>query len=597
MGGLIPQPFIDELLAKIDIITFIDSYVPLKKLGLTHAACCPFHDEKTPSFNVIAKKQFYHCFGCGASGNVISFAMNYLHQDFPEAIETLAARAGLEVPHDSKASHTPKAQTLPLYELLEQVATFYQKQLANTSGQTATSYLKARDVHGDVLQQYQLGYAPEAWRTLEQAFKAHKDGLITTGMLIQKDESSSNTYDRYRHRLMFPIHDRHGRIIGFGGRAIDADQKPKYLNSPETVIFQKNRELYGLHQIINKKSTPIVDSILVVEGYMDVIALAQHGIPRTVATLGTATSTYHIQLLSKHTPTIIFCFDGDAAGKKAALRALDSTLPSLDGKLNAQFIFLPDGHDPDSLVRHEGKPAFEARLKQALPLHTYLLNTLTQSLDMSSLAGRGQLLTALKPYWKKIPDGSYKHLLLDELARITHLEYHRVDSLLTSDQAPTDIASKPQPTIHNNNNNNNNNKKRTPIRLATALLLQHPEIFAAAEEHIPPADQFTEANQRVLRRLLEQLHTRPESNTAHLLEPFRKTPIFEALNQLAAWEHHVPADNLAAEFIETVNFLVKQSELRDIEALIEKARRETLSEPERHALQSMLQNRHRTPKK
>jgi DNA primase len=590
MGGLIPQPFIDELLAKTDIVTFIDSYVPLKKLGLTHAACCPFHDEKTPSFNVIAKKQFYHCFGCGASGNVISFAMNYLHQDFPDAIETLAARAGLEVPHDGKTTQGPtKAKALPLYELLEQTATFYQKQLANTSGQVAADYLKARDVHGDVLEQYQLGYAPEAWRTLEQAFKAHKEALITTGMLIQKDDSSSNTYDRYRHRLMFPIHDRHGRIIGFGGRAIDADQKPKYLNSPETVIFQKNRELYGLHQIIDKRSAPI-DSIIVVEGYMDVIALAQHGIPKAVATLGTATSTYHIQLLSKHTPTIIFCFDGDTAGKKAALRALDSTLPSLDGKLNAQFIFLPDGHDPDSLVRHEGKPAFEERLKQALPLHQYLLNTLTQSLDMNSLAGRGQLLTALKPYWKKIPDGSYKHLLLDELARLTHLEYHRVENLLTTDQTLSEPAPAPQTSTAKH-------QKRTPIRLATALLLQHPEIYGSTEEHIPPADQFTEANQRVLRRLLEQLNTRPESSTAHLLELFRETPIFDALNQLAAWEHHVPTDNLAAEFTETVNFLVKQSETRDIEALIEKARRETLSEPERNALQSMLQNRHRTPQK
>ena len=586
MGGLIPQPFIDELLAQTDIITFIDSYVPLKKLGLTHAACCPFHDEKTPSFNVIAKKQFYHCFGCGASGNVISFAMNYLHQDFPEAIETLAARVGLEVPHDGKTTRSPTKKALPLYELLEQAAKFYQKQLTSSSGQAAASYLKARDVHGEVLQHYQLGYAPEGWRALEQAFTAHKADLITTGMLIKKDDSNT-TYDRYRHRLMFPIHDRHGRIIGFGGRAIDADQKPKYLNSPETVIFQKNRELYGLHQIIDKRSAPI-DSILVVEGYMDVIALAQHGIPKAVATLGTATSTYHIQLLSKHTQTIIFCFDGDAAGKKAALRALDSTLPSLDGKLNAQFIFLPEGHDPDSLVRHEGKPAFEARLKQALPLHQYLLNTLTQPLDMRSLAGRGQLLTALKPYWKKIPDGSYKQLLIDELAHLTHLEHHRVEALLTAKQTP---HAPPMPPAEKND------VKRTPIRLATALLLQHPEMYASVAADIPPPDQFTEANQRVLRRLLEQLSARPKNNTANLLESFRETPMFDALNKLAAWEHHVPAENLTAEFTETVNFLVKQGETRDIEALIDKARHETLSEPERKVLQLMLQNRHREPQK
>lgn len=590
MGGLIPQPFIDELLAKTDIVTFIDSYVPLKKMGLTHTACCPFHDEKTPSFNVIAKKQFYHCFGCGASGNVISFTMNYLHQDFPEAIETLAARVGLEVPHDGKKTNaSTKTRALSLYKLLEKVAVFYQKQLTSHSGQAAENYLKARNVRGDVLIQYQLGYAPQAWRTLEQTFKAHQEALITTGMLIQKDVPNSNAYDRYRHRLIFPIHDRHGRIIGFGGRAIDPDQKPKYLNSPETVIFQKNRELYGLHQIITQRSTPI-DFILVVEGYMDVIALAQHGISQAVATLGTATSIYHIQLLSKHTHTIIFCFDGDAAGKKAALRALDSTLPSLDGKLNAQFVFLPDGYDPDSLIRHEGKLAFEERLKQAIPLHQYLLNTLSQSLEMNSLAGRGQLLTALKPYWKKIPDGSYKHLFLDELARLTHLEYHRVEKLLTTEQDAPNPTSMPQTLT-------TNNKKRTPIRLATALLLQHPDIYASTKDNIPPADQLTETNQRVLRRLLEHLSTQPESKTAHLLELFRNTSMFDALNKLAAWEHHVPTDNLAAEFTETVNFLVKQSETRDIEALIEKARHETLSASERLALQSMLKNRHNSPKK
>lgn len=593
MAGLIPQPFIDELLAKVDIVTFIDSYVPLKKMGLTHTACCPFHDEKTPSFNVISKKQFYHCFGCGASGNVISFAMNYLHQDFPEAIETLAACVGLEVPHDGRTTHTPKTQTLPLYDLLEQVAAFYQKQLNHTTGQAAANYLTARNVQGEVLNQYQLGYAPETWRTLEQTFKSHKEGLITTGMLIQKEDANANTYDRYRHRLMFPIHDRHGRIIGFGGRAIDANQKPKYLNSPETVIFHKNRELYGLHQIIHQRSTPL-EKILVVEGYMDVIALAQHGLNYAVATLGTATSTYHIQLLSKHTPTIIFCFDGDAAGKKAALRALESSLPSMDGKLNAQFIFLPDGHDPDSLVRQEGKTAFETRLKQAIPLHTYLLNSLSQSLDMHSLAGRGQLLTAFKPYWKKIPDGSYKQLLLDELARLTHLEYHRVDTILNSNQAPSERSSERSP---NPKTIKPSNTKRTPVRLATALLLQHPEIYASVENNIPPADQLTETNQRVLRRLLEQLHTRPDSTTAHLLELFRESPMFDALNQLAAWKHQVPSENLTAEFTETVHFLIKQSELRDIEMLIEKARHETLSEPERRVLQSMLQNRHRTPQK
>ena len=421
MGALIPQQFIDELLAKTDIINFIDSYVPLKKQGASHAACCPFHDEKTPSFNVIAKKQFYHCFGCGVSGNVISFAMSYLNQDFPEAIETLAARAGLEVPKDSQSTRS-HVKSLPLYELLDKIAVFYQNKL-QTSGHDATSYLENRGVSADIIKRYQIGYAPKGWHALEQPFKPHLNALITTGMLVLKDDQS--TYDRYRHRIMFPIHDRHGRLIGFGGRAIDKDQKPKYLNSPETVIFQKNRELYGLHQVL--KTHPNPKDILIVEGYMDVVALAEHGFLNAVATLGTATSTYHLQLLSKHTQTLIFCFDGDAAGMKAALRALENTLPILDGKLNAQFIFLPEGEDPDSLVRLEGHEAFMQRIKQATPLHEHLLHMLTESLDMTSLAGRSQLLGAITPFYQKIPDGPYKQLLLDELARLTHLDAHRIE--------------------------------------------------------------------------------------------------------------------------------------------------------------------------
>ena len=333
--GLIPQPFIDELLNRTDIVEFIDSYVPLKKRGTSHIACCPFHNEKNPSFNVVAKKQFYHCFGCGASGNVISFAMGYLHQSFPDAIETLATRAGLAVPrdrHPEKHSHS-----LNLYQLLDRVSTFYQQTL-KSSGQVAIDYLKQRHVSGEVAKLYQLGFAPSGWQTLEAQFRPNKQELIATGMLIQKDDGK--TYDRYRQRIMFPIHDRHGKIIGFGGRAIEADQKPKYLNSPETVIFQKNRELYGLHQILQQQNN--VKNVLIVEGYMDVIALAQHGIMNAVATLGTATSAYHIQLLSKHTKQLVFCFDGDAAGRQAAWRALDNSLPQLNAGLDASFIFLPE---------------------------------------------------------------------------------------------------------------------------------------------------------------------------------------------------------------------------------------------------------------
>ncbi len=575
MSGLIPQQFIDELLAKTDIVTFIDSYVPLKKQGTSHAACCPFHDEKTPSFNVIAKKQFYHCFGCGVSGNVISFVMSYLNQDFPTAIETLAARAGLEVPQatQTKQSHT---KSLPLYELLSRVTLFYQKTLL-TSNNRALAYLNHRGVSKATMERYQIGYAPKGWHALDTPFKAHLNALITTGMLVQKDDKS--TYDRYRHRVMFPIHDRHGRLIGFGGRAIENDQKPKYLNSPETVIFQKNRELYGLHQVLTSHSKS-PENILIVEGYMDVIALAEQGILNAVATLGTATSTYHVQLLSKHTTTLIFCFDGDEAGRKAAFRALENTLPTLDGTLNAQFIFLPENEDPDSLVRKEGPEAFNQRLKSATPLHEHLLQALTSSLDMATLAGRSQLLGAIIPFYQKIPEGPYKELLLDELARLTHLDAHRVKTTLSSKETPqTPVKAFPL--------------KRTPIRLATALLLQHPERYQAICDKLPSTDALQEPNQKPLKCLLKHLSAYPESNTASLIELFRDTPLFDAMNKLAAWQHQVPLQALDDELIETIQFLAQKNETREIDALIKKARERSLTSSEREKLQAMLQNRHR----
>ncbi|MCH9690253.1 MAG: DNA primase [Gammaproteobacteria bacterium] len=575
MGALIPQQFIDELLLKTDIVHFIDSYVPLKKQGTSHSACCPFHDEKTPSFNVIPKKQFYHCFGCGVSGNVISFAMSYLNQDFPEAIETLAARAGLEIPRESQSARS-HIKSLPLYELLSQVAIFYQKKL-DSAGHAAAAYLKNRGVGAAVIKRYQIGYAPTGWHALEQPFKPHLSALITTGMLVQKDDKS--TYDRYRHRITFPIHDRHGRLIGFGGRAIDADQKPKYLNSPETVIFQKNRELYGLYQVL-ETYTKNPESVLIVEGYMDVVALAEHGILNAVATLGTATSTYHVQLLSKHTKTLVFCFDGDAAGKKAALRALENTLPALDGKLNAQFIFLPEGEDPDSLVRSEGAKAFTQRFKHATPLHEHLLHILTEPLDMTGLAGRSQLLEALIPYWEKIPDGPYKQLLLDEVARLTHLDVHRIDKILGEKQ--------PIP-----NTTKTSTLKRTPVRLATALLLQHPEIYAATHTALPALDDLVEPNQAVLKKLLQHLANHPDCNTATLVELFRETALFDAINKLAAWNHQVPTDALSTEFTETVQFLAKKTNARKVETLIEKARHQSLTASEQQTLQAMLKNRHR----
>ena len=572
MQGLIPQSFIDEILNQTDIVELIDSYVPLKKRGTSHIACCPFHTEKNPSFNVIAKKQFYHCFGCGASGNVISFVMNYLHQNFPDAIETLAARAGLSVPRNHQSdTHAP---SLSLYKLLEKVASFYQQTL-KAQGELAIDYLKNRHVSGEIAKRYQLGYAPPPWQTLEFKFKQNKQELIATGMLIEKEHGK--TYDRYRQRIIFPIHDRHGRIIGFGGRAIESNQTPKYLNSPETVIFQKNRELYGLHQVLQQPEK--AHHILIVEGYMDVIALAQHGIMNAVATLGTATSTYHIQLLSKHTKHLIFCFDGDTAGRKAAWRAMENSLSQLNTGLDARFVFLPEGHDPDSLIREEGRDQFSKRLGEAIPLNQFFFNTLTQSLDITSLTGKSQLMLEAKPYLLKMTDGPYKQLMLEELARLTRIESHRIHQLMNDN-----MPEKSPPT--------EKNISRTPIRVATALLLQHPELYESCRTHINPT-HLNGQRQHVLQTLMQHVAQNPTINTAGLVESWRNTPLFDSMNKLASWDHQVPDDALAKEFIDIVLFLAKQNQEKEIEHLIKKARNEGLSETERRTLQQMLQNRHK----
>jgi DNA primase len=572
MSGLIPQAFIDDLLSRTDLVVLVDSFIPLKKRGTSHIACCPFHNEKTPSFNVIAKKQFYHCFGCGASGNAISFAMNYLNQGFTEAVETLAARLGLSVPREGQSEKN--VASFNLYRLLEQVNTYYEQQLKQ-NGQNAIEYMKARGLSGQIVKTYQLGYAPDGWHGLEAAFSKHQKELITTGMLIKNEQHK--IYDRYRNRIMFPIHDRHGRIIGFGGRVLDTIQKPKYLNSPETPIFQKNRELYGLHQILKHHTS--IEYIIVVEGYMDVIALAQHGIVNAVATLGTATSTFHIQLLAKHTKRLIFCFDGDTAGQQAAWRALESSLPHLNSGLDAGFIFLPNEHDPDSLVRTEGKEKFLAYINQATPLNQFIFDTLKYNINLSTPAGKTQLIQAAKPFIQKMPDGSYKQLLIDELSRLTHIENHRLSHLLVDDKNIQKIE-KPTPLT------------RTPIRIAMALLLQNPELFEAHKENIQVTTHHEEPEYAMLCKIVAHLKTNPKSNTAMLLEQFRNTTDFESISQLSAWEHQVPEQELAKELIDTLVFLHKQSQDHLIRQLIDTSRKKGLTVEEKNKLMDLLKKRH-----
>jgi DNA primase len=573
MHGLILQPFIDELLTRIDIVDFIDSYVPLKKRGANHIACCPFHNEKTPSFNVIYKKQFYHCFGCNASGNAISFAMNYLQQSFPDAVETLASRAGMQVLYEKNTN--TNTNNISLYQLLENVSQFYQKTL-KSSGHEAINYLKQRGVSGNIAKEYQIGYAPDGWQTLENKFSQNIQELISTGMLVKKD--NGRTYDRYRQRIMFPIHDRHGKIIGFGGRALNNDQKPKYLNSPETILFQKNRELYGLHQVIQKNT--ISPNILVVEGYMDVIALAQHGVSNVVASLGTATSTYHVQLLSKHTKEIVFCFDGDNAGRQAAWRALESTLSHLDSDLSAHFIFLPDGEDPDSLIRNEGKDAFLKRLKSAKPLNQFFFDTLLENIDMSIFSGKSKLIMKAKPYLIKMADCPYKYLLINELAQLTRIENHRILKL-NSEKKVSSEKEEPE----------NSPISRTPMRIAIAILLQCPAIYSECD-NLAKIMQESGNKPRVLIKIMQQIAAKPTINTAALVELWRDTPLFNIINELAGWDHKVPQHAQAKELIETILFIAKQKHENKIQQLIEKSRKVSLTESERRELQILLKKRH-----
>jgi DNA primase len=404
MSGMIPRSFIDDLLNRVDIVEVIDSRVPLKKKGREFWACCPFHGEKTPSFSVSPGKQFYHCFGCQKSGNAVGFLMDYDHMEFVEAIESLAASLGIEVPYEKGSPPSkPAQQTLePMLQAMEQCSSYYQEQLKQS--REAIDYLKNRGISGQTAKTFGIGYAPPGWSNLDGDEKI----LVDTGMLVKKDDGKQ--YDRFRHRLMFPIRDRRGRCIAFGGRVIDPEDNPKYLNSPESTLFHKSDEIYGLYEM--KTAVTNIDRIYITEGYMDVVALAEHDVKTAVATLGTAINNRQIESLFRVCKNLVFCFDGDAAGKKAAWRSLEQCLPSLkEGRL-ARFLFLPEGQDPDSYIGEFGKPAFEQQVEQASTLTQYLFQALLAECQINTLEGRSQFLDRLRPYFGQIPLQSLKDQIL-----------------------------------------------------------------------------------------------------------------------------------------------------------------------------------------
>ncbi len=575
MAGRIPQHFIDELLTRVDIVEVIDARVPLKKRGREHIACCPFHNEKTPSFTVSPEKQFYHCFGCGAHGTALGFLMEYEHLDFVEAVETLAQSLGLEVPREGPET-APRPQHDDLYALMEAAAEFYRRQLKQSP--EAIEYLKQRGLTGQTAADFGLGFAPDTWDALLNQLGGTTAGpqLTKAGLVIQKDRGGF--YDRFRSRIMFPIRDRRGRVIAFGGRIIGQGE-PKYLNSPETPLFHKGRELYGLHEA--RKASTRLERILVVEGYMDVIALAQHGIRNAVATLGTATTHEHLERLFRVVRTIVFCFDGDRAGRQAAWRALETALPVIHDGVEAYFLFLPEGEDPDTLVRQLGREAFESEVDNAMGLSDFLMRGLREGHNTTSKEGRARLAESAKSLLKDLTPGLLREQILKDLGALLALDVDRLSQYFA---APAE-APPPQATRRLDKGQQ---VRVTPVRLAIALLLVHPSLAQSVAEPKTLAD-LDLPGIPLLVQVLEILRAEPHLNAASLIERWRGRE--EQRYLLKLMQMPLPETDEATnqrEFLDTVNRLLEKRNEQRTEWLLHKARSTGLEPQEKTELQRLL---------
>ncbi len=564
----IPREFIQLLLARTELVNLITNRVQLrKKSNNNYFACCPFHTEKSASFSVSQPKQFYHCFGCGAHGNAIDFLMQYDRLSFPEAIEALAKLTGMEIPHESKVSAKP-AISVDMYALLANIAKYYQTELRNS--EHAIGYLKKRAITGSVARDFCIGYAPHSWDHLLHTFgktPALKQQLLATGMLIKKEDGGH--YDRFRDRIMFPIHDCRGRVIGFGGRILEKGE-PKYLNSPETPLFQKGHELYGLYQALQANRQ--MKRVLIVEGYMDVIALFQHEITYAVATLGTATSAHHLQLLFRYTSEIIFCFDGDQAGRTAAWRALLVALPLVRDDIQIRFMFLPEGEDPDTLVRKEGKLNFEYRIQNALSLSSFFFQAVSAQSDLSNMDGRARFISMAKKHLDQLPAGILQKMMFEELAKKAHIDAAQLTK-------PQRIASYRNPAP----------KARAPssLRLALTLLVQEPQLADSINEAMP-AVALEMPGIELLIELIENIKHYVFPNTGALLEHWRDRKEKKLLEKLAHAEHMVPETGIKNEFLGAITQLKKLIRNQQIKQLLEKAGRGELSSEEKQLLHELI---------
>ena len=580
---MIPRQFIDDLLARADIVELIDSRVPLKKAGKNYQACCPFHTEKSPSFTVSQDKQFYHCFGCGEHGNAISFLMEFDRLEFPDAIEELAAHYNMEVPREQ--SHQTPAQVKQQqqvyqqkqddYELLGNISRFYQQQLKTASDKTvAVGYLKGRGLSGEIAKKFAIGYISDNWDGMMNAFATNRQvtqQLVDLGMAIQGDKNKP--YDRFRGRIMFPIRDKRGRVLGFGGRVL-SDGTPKYLNSPETRIYHKGQELYGLYEA--KQANKQLERIVIVEGYMDVVALAQHGVDYAVASLGTATTPEQLQTLFRTVKEVICCYDGDRAGRDAAWRAMENALPFIQDGYALKFVFLPDGEDPDTLIRQQGQQAFENILNQATPLTEFLFEQLMQQVDMNSLEGKAALLDSFQPFLTKMPDSTIKDGIVTKLAHNFGAGSDKQLAKINKgfNQSSIQKVSQKQPKV-------------TPVRLAIALLLEHPHIVKA----LPNPEILAQVDLpgvNLLTQIISLCQQSKYVNSAQLLEHYRNTEEGKQLTKLMCWQHHVVEEAAESVFLDSIEKLLDNFVEQRIEVLLAKQRAGQMAREERQELQTLI---------
>ncbi|MGY0504764.1 DNA primase [Luteimonas sp. e5] len=570
----IPDAFIDDLLARTDIVEVVGARVPLKKQGREYAACCPFHDERSPSFFVSPIKQFYHCFGCGAHGSAISFLMNFDRLEFLDAVDELAKQAGMEVPRETRQRNV-NPDIEPLLQAMAAAQEFFRAQLA--ANPSARDYLARRGLDEDIIQRYGIGHAPDGFSGLRDALGTdpRRMQLLERAGLLSKNDRG-HVYDKFRNRIMFPIHDRRGRVIAFGGRVINPEDAPKYLNSPETPLFHKGRELYGLWQV--RQALPKITRLIVTEGYMDVVALAQHGVHDAVATLGTATTPEHAELLFRNAPDVYFCFDGDAAGRRAAVRAMESVLPRMKDGRQALFLFLPEGEDPDSLVRGEGVAGFEARMQAATPLSQFFFDELSADVPLHTLEGKGRLAERARPWLERIPDGAFADLMRARLTELTgvgargatphtHVPVQRVRSARGSMAAP----------------------RRSLVRGAITLLLQRPAL--GLEAAIPYVFAgLRQPGVPLLTELLDVVQMRPDISTAGLLELFAGREEATAMHKLASIDLPGDAQSWQAEFDDVLAQLERQTlqqRIDELQARIREVGISALAESEKDELRQL----------